>query len=230
MAVGAAIGSTAVGVAGTVKSGKQADKAMSQQNDMVALMQGYSDEAITTGEDALAFSQGLVDDWEATFGGIQENLSQYYSNLDPTKYAQEYKTNLNENIDKQVTQMNDTMSASGLQTAGMKQQTAKEAAFAKATGGAQADLMAEDKVASMKQGFVNSGAGQQSAANSSTFNAYGNLSGSQMQAGANVGGVGANVAGNQAQMHADDSAGYMKTGLEGMSTIGGMADKGKWFV
>ncbi len=230
MATGAAIASTAVGAVGAKKAGDRADDALASQNDMVALMQRYSDEAITTGEDALAFSQGLVDDWEATFGGIQDNLSQYYSNLDPAKYAQEYKTNLNENIDKQVTQMNDTMSASGLQTAGMKQQTAKEAAFAKATGGAQADLMAEDKVNSMKQGFVNSGAGQQSAANSSTFNAYGNLSGSQMQAGANVGGVGANVAGDQAQMHADDTAGYMKTGLEGAATIGGMADKGKWFV
>jgi len=102
-------------------------------------------------------AQRLLDEWETTYGGLEDNLSDYYNNLDPDKYATQYKSNLNENIDKQVGQMNDEMASSGLMSAGMKAQGAKEAAFAKATGGAQADLMAEDKVMGMKTDFLNRG-------------------------------------------------------------------------
>ncbi len=230
MATGAAVASAAVGVAGTVSSHKQGEAALENQEDMVGLIAGYADQALGYGEDALGFAQGLLEDWETTFGGIQENLSQYYSNLDPAKYAQEYKTNLNQNIDKQVGQVNDKMASSGLQTAGMKQQLDKEAAFAKAEGGAQADLMAEDKVNAMKQGFVNTGASQQANAQSSISNSYNNLAASSHQAGANIGGTGASIYGDQAQMRADDTAGYMKMGMEGVNTLGAMADKGGWFV
>ena len=72
------------------------------------------------GQEGVNFAQGMLDQWESTFGGVQDNLSDYYKNLDPAKYSQQYKTNLNENIDKQLYQMNETMAATGLQTAGMR--------------------------------------------------------------------------------------------------------------
>jgi len=181
MAAGAAI-AAGVGAVKTVSSGRQAKKAGEAADKSNKAAQGsaqqgidemlaYYGQAQGNLEDQLAFGQGMMDDWEETFGGIEDNLSEYYNNLDPVKYATSYKSNLNENIDKQMAQMNETMAATGLQTAGMKQQTAKEAAFAKATGGAQADIMAEDKVMSMKQGFLNSGDAQRT-------NAQGLISGS----------------------------------------------------
>lgn len=102
-------------------------------------------------------AQGMMTEFEATFGGVEENLVNYYQNLDPVKYATRYKTSLNANIDKQLNQMQESMAAKGIMTSGMMAQQNKEASFEKARGGAEADLMAEDKVNEMKQGFLNTG-------------------------------------------------------------------------
>ena len=224
MATGAAIGSAVVGIAGNRSASKSADaSAQSAQDSLsqgIAEMEKYFEQANIHGEDALQFSQDMLGDWEDTFGGIEENLSSYYQNLDPAKYSQQYKTNLNENIDKELTQMNESMAASGLQTAGMKQQTAKEAAFAKAQGGAESDLMAEDKVRGMQQGFLNTGANQKSAANSSITNSYGNLANINMSAANSIGGMYGAQSGlsqGQSNQSASDAAGFMKGGMEGLS-------------
>lgn len=231
MATGAAVvaGVKMVGgVVGGVNAGKQAQSAQNSQD--YAMQQGlkaieqYMGQAEQYGQDGLEYAQGLMTDWEETFGGIEENLSDYYANLDPAKYAENYKSDLNANIDTQLKQMNDTFAASGLQTAGMQQQTAKEAAFAKATGGAQADLAAEDKVASMKQGFVNTGSSKYANAASQTSNAYGNLANINMNAGNSVAGQYQNVGntyGNRQSMYREDAGGFMKGGLEGASELAG---------
>jgi len=214
MGAGAAI---AVGGAKAVSSKKQAGKAQDAANQSNAQAQAYSqtgiDEMIAqygmaqgSLDEQMAFGQDMLTDWEETFGGIEDNLSQYYNNLDPVKYATSYKSNLNENIDKQMAQMNETMAATGLQTAGMKQQTAKEAAFAKATGGAQADLMAEDKVMSMKQGFLNTGSAQKTNAQNLISGSYKDKANMSSNLGTNLsnayGGKGtmsANLGSNQMQ-------------------------------
>ncbi len=217
MAVGAAIGSAVVGVGGLVQGKKAGDAADDKYNKASSQLEKYMAQANVFGEDALEFSQGLLTDWEETFGSMQDNLSDYYSGLDPVKYATEYKSNLNDNIDKQLSQMNDTLSASGLQNSGMAAQTAKEAAFAKATGGAVADLAADDKVAAMQQGFVNSGANQQARAESGVAGGYSNLINIATGAGRNL----ANLTTGQAQQSAADAGGFMKGGLNTLSSGAG---------
>ena len=234
MATGAAIvaGTKAVGgVVGGINANNKSNEAMANQSASMEqglqAMEQYMTQAGIHGQDALEYAQGMMTDWEDTFGGIEQNLSDYYSNLDPVKYAENYKSDLNANIDKQIGQMNETMAASGLQTAGMKQQTAKEAAFAKATGGAQADLMADDKVASMQQGFVNTGASKYANAASQNMNAHGNLANLNMNAGSSIGsmyGNQANMYGNQAAQYGADAGGFMKGGLEGASELAGMLE------
>ncbi len=102
-------------------------------------------------------AQSMLDDWEATFGGIEDNLTDYYTNLDPNKFAIQSKADLQANLEKSMQQFNETMAASGLQSAGMKQQAAKEAAFAQAQGNSQIDIFADETVAQMQQGFLNYG-------------------------------------------------------------------------
>ncbi len=102
-------------------------------------------------------AQGMLDDWSNTFGGLEDNLSDYYNNLDPNKFAVQNKAALQQNLDKSMQQFNDTMAASGLQSSGMKQQAAKEAAFAQAQGNAGIDINAPEQVAQMQQGFLNYG-------------------------------------------------------------------------
>jgi len=110
----------------------------------------------------LGNAQDLMNDWEVTYGGIEDNLSDYYNNLDPSKYALQYKTNLSQDIDKQLAQTNDELASSGLMSAGMRAQSEKEAAFTKATGNANADLAAEDRVREMQTSFLNRGENRKS--------------------------------------------------------------------
>jgi len=232
MATGSAIvaGAKMVGgVAGGISKQRDSDSSLgSQESSMqqgIDTMEKYFGDAIGTGEDALAYAQGLMDDWESTFGGIEQNLSDYYANLDPEKYAQSYKSDLNANIDKQLGQMNEQMAASGLQTAGMKQQTAKEAAFAKATGGAQADIAAEDTVKGMQQGFVNTGANRYANAANQTTNAYGNIANTQLNAGSSLGNAYSNQSGmygQQSSQQGADAGGFMKGGLDGAMDLVGL--------
>jgi len=222
-----------VGLAGAYSEGKKADGSMSRarsaMDNGIASLKDYAEQAGVHGQDALDYAQSMVSDWENTYGGIEDNLSNYYNNLDPQKYAQAYKTDLNMNIDKQVAQLNETMAASGLQTAGMQQQTAKEAAFAKATGGAQADINAEDKVNSMKNSFLNAGMGQKAMANSSVINADNNLASLSMNTGtslANAYNGKANLNQQQAGIHAADAAGYMKMAMDGFGMAAGSTSSG----
>jgi len=125
------------------------------------------------GAQGIEYAQGLLDNWEQSFGGVQDNLTEYYENLDPTKYAVEQKALFKESIDKQMTQYNETMAAGGLQSAGMKAQTAKEAAFKTAQTNAQIDIGAEDKVASMKQDWLQFGDAQRASGENAMNTALG---------------------------------------------------------
>ena len=116
---------------------------------------GYEATGGDTG--GIEFAQGLLDDWEGTFGGIEENMKEYYENLDPTKFATESKSQFMTEMDKQMKIFNETMASSGLQSAGMKQQAQKEMAFELAKGNAGIDIGAEDHVAGMKQNWLNYG-------------------------------------------------------------------------
>jgi len=258
----------ASGVAG-VKAGKKADKA---SNSAAQGIQDFVDsgdydpggsqstgtsfnESVSGGSSSSSSSssshsgynlenaQKLLDEWEVTYGGLEDNLSEYYNNLDPAKYATQYKSNLNENIDTQMNQMNDELASSGLMSAGMRAQSEKEAAFAKATGGAQADLMAEDKVMGMKTDFLNRGENRKamydnaltgvstdsSSSSSSSSSNFGNsIGGSENQStsrGSNYAPVSdiANIKAGQAQQHASDSAGFVKGGIDLIgSGLGGL--------
>ena len=117
--------------------------------------QAYEAEGGDTG--GIEYAQGLLDDWENTFGGIEENMKDYYENLDPTKFATQSKSELMSEMDKQMKIFNDTMAASGLQSSGMKQQAAKEQAFELAKGNAGIDIASEEYVADKKQNWLNYG-------------------------------------------------------------------------
>jgi len=101
------------------------------------------------------YAQGLLDSWEQTFGGLQDNLSDYYNNLDPAKFATGEKAKFKQNLDKQMQQYNETMASSGLQSAGMRAQTAKETAFKTAEANSQIDLQSEEYVKDQQMGFLN---------------------------------------------------------------------------
>ena len=189
---GAAIASAGMSVVGGIGARNDAKDAQRSSDAANERSNQYQDQAIgvieenqatvdalqtfltSMGEEGMTHAQGLLDNWESTFGGVQENLSSFYNNLDPTKYATESKATLKRNMDKQMEQFNDTMASSGLQSSGMKQQAAKEAAFKTAEANSQIDLASEDKVAEMKQGWLNQGEPQRAFAQSNMSQAQRN--------------------------------------------------------
>ena len=136
----------------------------SQMMNSVSLAQGNNQAGIDA-------AQGFLDDWADTFGGLEDNLSEYYNNLDPDKFAVQNKVALQQNLDKSMAQFNEQMAASGLQSSGMKQQAAKEAMFAQASGNAQIDINAPEQVSQMQQGFLNYGSPYKQQAQSMLSNA-----------------------------------------------------------
>ncbi len=156
-------------------------KAIGAANANLSAARGMAGQMLAAGSQARADAQAQLDAWEGTFGGIQDNLSEYYKGLDPVKFATQNKVSLQEHMDKQMTQMNESMAAAGVQTAGMKQQAQKESAFELAKGNAAIDIAAPEQVAQMQQGFVNSGSGQLQGA-MGMMNSANNLSGSMASA------------------------------------------------
>lgn len=188
--IGAAIGSAVGGIMGGRSEAKAAKRSQSAADKEAALAREYQDKAIGAiednqgnvddlqnfltemGDQGVEYAQGLFDSWEGSFGGIQDNMTDYYNNLDPTKFATQSKANFQASMDKQMKQFNETMAAGGLQSAGMKQQAAKEAAFKMAEGNAQIDIQSEEYVAQQKMGFL--GFGEQQRAEASNANLQAN--------------------------------------------------------
>lgn len=188
MAIGSAIASVAGGIM-NYKSAKSAQKAsdaqtafaMQSREQAVGAIEGNQanvdalQQFLTSmGTQGVEYAQGLLDSWEGSFGGIQDNLSNYYNNLDPEKFATQNKVQFKQALDKQMKQYNETMAASGLQSAGMKAQAYKEAAFKTAEANAQFDISAPEQVAQMQQGFLSYGDAQRSGAQNAMSTAMAN--------------------------------------------------------
>lgn len=148
---------SAISLAQRKEAGEQVDLAIEQIKANQINVEALEDFLSQMSQEGLDFAQGLLDQWESTFGSVEQNLSDYYKNLDPEKYAVQNKARLDEALQKSMQQFNETMAANGLQSAGMKEQAAKEAAFKQAQGNAQIDIASEDKVRGMQENWLKFG-------------------------------------------------------------------------
>lgn len=153
-------------------------------------------------------AQGLIDQWETAFGGIQQNLSDYYNNLDPMKFSQQAKTAYSESLNKQMKQMSETLTQRGLTSSGQRAQLEKEAMFNKAQTNADIDIKAPEEVARMKQGWLSQGEtlrgqGVQSMSNALSNQASYSQVGSNAMMNANTGI--SNILTNQAAQSAESA-------------------------
>lgn len=172
-AVGGAVGGMIDGQGtGSEKMGMQnMNRSLSYLQGNVNIADSLDKYLMTQGDKGVEYAQGMMNDWENAFGSVEKNLSDYYNNLDPTKFSQEAKTMYAEQLDKNMKQYNETMTQRGLQTSGSRAQAEKEAMFNKATTNAAIDINAPEQVAQMKQSWYNQGAGQKNVANQANINA-----------------------------------------------------------
>ena len=111
------------------------------------------------------YANDVWNQWEQMYGPLEKNLVDYYNNLDPEKYSTQWKAGVEQELNKQFKQFEETAAQSGLYTSGMRQQAQKEMAFKQAQANAMADIQAPDYVAQQKQQFYgNFGAPQKATA------------------------------------------------------------------
>jgi len=116
---GAAIASAAVGATSLVQGGREsrnADDTMGQSVDAIAgnmdIAKQLNAYLMQIGQEGQDNAQRMMDDWANTFGDLEGHLSEYYNNLDPTKFATQNKVKLQESMDKSMKQMNEGFACS----------------------------------------------------------------------------------------------------------------------
>jgi len=198
----------------------QANSANAQQSDAMGYLNvnsgeasDYNDLMTYFGDAGVANAQGMLDEWESAFGSIQDNLSDYYNNLDPLKFSQESKTAYAQNLDKQMKQLNEGLAQRGITTSGQRAQLEKEAAFEKARTNASIDINAPEQVAQMKQSWLNRGDASKSRADQAVIGALGNQ--------ATYAGLG-----KESMMNANTNMANVLTGQASQSAVGSAAAAG----
>jgi hypothetical protein len=134
----------------------------------------YADVMDYYGQLGVENAQFMIDQWESAFGGIEQNLSDYYNSLDPTKFSTEQKAAYQDNLYKQMGQYTEKLAQRGLTTSGMSAQAEKEAMFNMASTNASIDINAPEQVAQMQQGWLQRGDSLRQAGNSAMIGALGN--------------------------------------------------------
>jgi len=108
----------------------------------------------------LAFEQEKYDDWKEMYGGIEENLSEYYGGLTSEYYESLGLESFQQEYETSMTRMRETLAQRGIQDSGLSAslelQGQLSAAESKATIRRDAPSMAAEE----KRGFLQVGLGQ----------------------------------------------------------------------
>ena len=163
MGVGAAIGG-AVSLMGAKGASKAAGAASGKAEEWMNKAWGIGQEGVNIadqfaetlkliGEEYGEFAQEVWADWEAMYGPLEQNLVNYYNNLDPNKFSTQWKAQIEQNLNKEMKQFEQAAAQSGIMTSPMMLQAQKDRAFKQAEANAQADIMAPEYVAQQQQGF-----------------------------------------------------------------------------
>ena len=222
MGVGAAIGGAVslMSANSAAKSaGESSDKAEEWMNKAWNIGQegvNIADQLAQTlklvGEEYGDFAQEVWADWEAMYGPLEQNLVNYYNNLDPDKFSTQWKAQIEQNLAKEMKQFEEVAAQSGIMTSGMMLQAQKEQGYKQAMANAQADIAAPEYVAQQQQGFYGQfGQPQKNVAQSQLGQSILNKAnlanmGVQQQLGARNNLI--SLAGQNQQSYMNSSAGY----------------------
>jgi len=121
-----------VAVAGaTVVSGAMASRSSRKTGKASA----YAD------DQALAFEQERYDDWKSTYGGVEDNLSQYFTSLTPDYYEAQGLEAFQLEHDKELENVRTTLAQRGISDSGLMAQA--ELGFAQEAAQERASIRAE---------------------------------------------------------------------------------------
>lgn len=123
---------------------------------------------------SLAFSKEQYEDWKATFGDVQDNLSAYYKNLTPAAIEASGIQNINSSYAQASKQVTQSLAQRGISSSGLEGQAIVDLATKQAHDTANLRVQAPIMAAQEKMKFLALGLNQGSAAVAGVGNAYSN--------------------------------------------------------
>ncbi len=118
-----------------------------------------ADTMASSADSELAFAQQQYDDWQAIYGPVQQNLSDYYTNLNADQYAAQGVQYAEEEYTKASEQLNQSLSQRGLMDSGISASIERENSFGLAETKADIRQGADEAVANQQLSFLSVGQG-----------------------------------------------------------------------
>ena len=138
----AAVGSVAGSVISSRASSKASKRAADAQNAQ------------------LSFDMERYDDWQNIFGGVQENLSNYYNSISPDYYIASGLEAFEKEREAQMGKLNETLAQRGLSNSGLAATVATENAISSAEARASIRREAPRQAREDQSRFLQIGMGQ----------------------------------------------------------------------
>lgn len=138
----AAVGSVAGAVISSQASSKASKRAADAQNAQ------------------LSFDMERYDDWQNIFGGVQENLSNYYNSISPDYYVAAGLEAFEKEREAQMGKLNETLAQRGLSNSGLAATVATEDAISSAEARASIRREAPRQAREDQSRFLQIGMGQ----------------------------------------------------------------------
>jgi len=172
MGIGAAIaGSAVIGAISGSKSASSASKAAKAQT---AAAKDAAELQYETSMAQLEFQQQQYADWEGIFGPIQQNLKNYYQNLNPDIYASLGIQNIEQQYLQSRQNLDTALAKRGITNSGATVAGLTQLESARMLGKAEAVTNAPSQVAAQQANFLSIGMGQQAQLQAGISNAYSN--------------------------------------------------------
>lgn len=116
--------------------------------------------AATASANELAFNQQRYDDWKAIYGGIQENLSEYYSNISPDLYEAQGLEQFQQEFETSQQRLSESLAQRGIVDSGLSAQLEQQQQIGGAQERARIRMSAPTLAAEEQSRFLQIGLGQ----------------------------------------------------------------------
>jgi SOS response regulatory protein OraA/RecX len=160
----------------------------------------------------LEFQRQQYEEWKSQYGPIQQNLSNYYSNLSSDNYVSKNVQSIIDEYQKTETNLHKQLAQKGIDSSGIEAAADTALAYQKANAIANVRANSNDYIAKQKMNFLGLGLGQGTqmlginaqVANAGASNAVGiagahaNMMGAATSASANLGAANINAMGGMA--------------------------------
>lgn len=140
-------------------------------------------------KDQFAYQKAQYKQWKSVYGELQDNLGDYYKNLDASKYATRGIQAASQEYSRASKEIQQTLAQRGISGGGVEAATELALRTQEAGGRAQARAYSEDQVRNQQAGFLGIGLGQGSQMLGQMVGQAGNVSGAFGQGSSGVGGA-----------------------------------------